>query len=146
MRQKLWTNWVVSLLEMSYVKKLSLKYTILTLRNVSTINNFRWMALIQNPCLNLESRNGWRSLVSIIANKQNYYYDKHESEDNVKYCEKIMKQYYKHEKNTYQWIHLTESDAIKLEEDSNQQELLKNIFLVLKKMVRECVSIMSILT
>ena len=46
---------------------------------------------------------------------------------NIKYRKKIIEEYFKCEKDTYWWIHLTESDAIDLEKENNQQ-LLENTY------------------
>ena len=46
---------------------------------------------------------------------------------NVRYWKIFIDKYFKYEKNTYRWIHLSESDAINLEKKQEQQ-LLENTY------------------
>ena len=76
---------------------------------------------------------------------KNYYCDKHEDKANVEYRERFAKEYFKYEKNTYRWVHLTEDEAIKLE-NNKEDKLLENTFVEFTHDNKKCVSIMSILT
>jgi len=60
--------------------------------------------------------------------RKNYYCDKHEDEMNVQYREKFIKEYFKYEQNKYRWVHLSEDEAIKLEE-MKEDKLLENTFI-----------------
>ncbi len=63
-----------------------------------------------------------------MKDKKNHYCDKHEEKSNVEYRKLFSKTYFQHEKNTYQWVHLEESEAIDLEKDEDMN-LLENTFI-----------------
>ena len=56
-----------------------------------------------------------------------YYCDKHEDESNIIFSKNFIKKYFKYERNTYRWVHLSESDAIQLEKNEDEK-LLENTF------------------
>ena len=45
----------------------------------------------------------------------NYFCDKHERDKNVRYREKLKKEYFKYKLDSYRWIHLPEDVAKDLE-------------------------------
>ena len=51
--------------------------------------------------------------------------DKNEEEKNVEYRKEFISKYFKYEKNAYRWVHLTGSDAVKLE-NNEENKLLEN--------------------
>ena len=53
--------------------------------------------------------------------------DKHKDESNVLFCQKCIKKYFQYEKNTYRWVHLSESDAVKLEKNG-KGKLFENTY------------------
>ena len=60
--------------------------------------------------------------------KKSYFTDKHEDQNDREYRIKFIEKYFTLEKNTYQWIHLKEEDAKKMEQDTDNL-LLENSYI-----------------
>ena len=59
--------------------------------------------------------------------KKCYFSDKHEHKENVQYRKEFIKKYFTLEKRAHQWIHITEDEAKRLEQDKDQP-LLENVY------------------
>ena len=70
-------------------------------------------------------------MVLVIVIGKRIFCNNHEDEINVRYCKKIINEYLKYEKETYQWIHLSVFNAIDLETD-HEQQMLENTYFEFK--------------
>ena len=52
------------------------------------------------------------SRVFVLRKKKFFFCDKHEEASNISYRNELIKKYYSFEKDTYQWVHLTEAAAM----------------------------------
>ena len=63
----------------------------------------------------------WRWLLELgfeyKERKKSYFSDKHESDENIKYCKIFIEKYFNLELNTYRWVHIREDTAKKMEEN-----------------------------